>query len=240
MGHDPEGDAARFLGAAMTPEQRADFSEHMLRCDACWQEVSQAERGRRLAEAGRVVAPPAVRERMRAVAQGTGQEASLPAIHRRRRVHAALAAAAALIVAVAIAVPLVASGSGPADPAALRAAVADFTARELPGTQLPATAPPDLSALRLRAIGAGAGQYDGLDVDAYAYRDDVGRRVVLYLSDEPFPTADGAQSLAGPDGPWVVRRGDVVVLCARSPHALLVVGQDDQLVRSTAVALGVT
>jgi hypothetical protein len=43
----------------------------------------------------------------------------------------------------------------------------------------------------------------------------------------------------GPDGPWVAQRGDVVILCARLPHALLVVGQDDQLVLSAASALGV-
>ena len=125
------------------------------------------------------------------------------------------------------------------DPAALRAAVADFNDRELPGRQLPRNAAPDLSGLRLRPVGAGGGRYDGLAVDGYAYRDDAGRRIVLYLAPEPFPTADDVQALAGPDGPWTVRRGDVVVLCARAPHALLVLGEDDELVRSTAVALGV-
>ena len=45
--------------------------------------------------------------------------------------------------------------------------------------------------------------------------------------------------VAGPGGPWVVRRDDVVVLCTRAPQALLVVGQDDQLVHSTAAARGV-
>jgi hypothetical protein len=44
--------------------------------------------------------------------------------------------------------------------------------------------------------------------------------------------------LAGQDGPWVAHRGDVVVLCARYPQALLVVGQDDALVRTTADRLG--
>ncbi len=62
---------------------------------------------------------------------------------------------------------------------------------------------------------------------------------MLYVSDEAFPEAPGAQRLAGEDGPWVAQRGDVVILCARMPHSLLVVGQDDQLVRSTASALGV-
>lgn len=92
---------------------------------------------------------------------------------------------------------------------------------------------------RLQPVGVGSGSYGGLEVDGYAYRDPAGRRVVLYLSDKPFPEAPGAERLAGKDGPWVAQRGDVIVLCAREPHALLVVGQDDELVRSGASALGV-
>ncbi len=58
-------------------------------------------------------------------------------------------------------------------------------------------------------------------------------------SEGPFPTARGAQPLAGADGPWIAHRGDALVVCARFPHALLVVGEDDELVRTTAAALGV-
>jgi hypothetical protein len=61
----------------------------------------------------------------------------------------------------------------------------------------------------------------------------------VYLSDEAFPVAPGARRLAREDGPWVAQRGDVTVLCARLPAALLVVGEDDQLVRQAASALGV-
>ncbi|MDP9427984.1 MAG: hypothetical protein M3Q47_03505 [Actinomycetota bacterium] len=140
--------------------------------------------------------------------------------------------------AAVVALVLVARG-GSIEPRSLRQAVADFSAQQLPGSEVPDQQPPDLSLLQLRPVGAGGGTYAGLEVDGYAYRDPAGRRVVLYLSDEPFPEAPGAQRLAGEDGPWVVERGDVVVLCARVPHALLVVGQDDQLVRSAANALGV-
>ncbi len=81
------------------------------------------------------------------------------------------------------------------------------------------------------------GRCAGADVDGDACRDDVGRRRVLYLSAESSPTPAGARVLQGPDGSWSVRRDGVVVLCARAPHAMLVVGQDEQLLASVARAL---
>jgi len=146
----------------------------------------------------------------------------------------ALPVAAAAVVALVLTL-----GGASTEPPSLRQAVADFAAQQLPGAQLPDERAPDLSELDLQPVGAGGGSYAGLEVDGYAYRDPAGRRVVLYLSDAPFPEAPGAQRLAGEDGPWVVERGDVIVLCARLPHALLVVGQDDQLVRRAARVLGV-
>lgn len=240
MAHDAEGTAARYLGGQMSARRRARFSQHLLECDDCWQEVATAQEGRRLLEATRAVAPAHLRDRVRALAQA--EPSPQPA--RRRLTLPRLRPVLALpVLAVVLAAGLwTTTSSGdraPSDPPALVAAVSDFSSRTLPGRELPAAAAPDLSALRLVPIGAGGGVYDGLEVDGYAYRDDAGRRVVVYLSDDAFPTAVGAEPLAGPDGPWMVRRGDVVVLCARSPHALLVVGEDDELVRRTAVALGV-
>ena len=242
MRHDPERDASAYLGGQMSPARRVRFSEHLLSCDACWSEVGHGQQGRRLLESTRSVAPAHLRERVRVIAEAT----ELPSLPPRRWPsvvvgrRAALALTASAVVAVGVAwTGTAVLDEPPVDPPAVQAAVADFLARELPGRELPANGAPDLSALQLRAVGAGGGQYDGLEVDGYAYRDDAGRRVALYLSAKPFPTAAGAQALAGPDGPWTVRRGDVVVLCARAPHALLIVGEDDELVRSTAVALGV-
>jgi hypothetical protein len=243
MGHDPEADAARYLGGQMSARRRAQFSQHLLDCDACWQEVATAQEGRRQLEAVRTVAPAHLRDRVRALAQaveapvGTASRRRVPALPRLRPALAAAAAVVVLAAGVLTATSFV--DRNPGDPAALRAAVADFQARTLPGREMPATAAPDLSALDLRPVGAGGGEYDGLDVDGYVYRDDVGRWLVLYLSQGPFPTAPGAEPLAGPDGPWIAHRGDAVVLCARFPHALLVVGEDDELVRTTAAALGV-
>ena len=240
MSHDPERDAARLLGGVMPAADSQQFSEHLLSCRECWDEVEQGRRGRSLAEAARAVAPPGMRDRVRGLVQAESfrTPAAAPAqparVRRRWLLPVGVPVAAAAVVAL-----ILTSGGGTTEPPALRAAVADFAAQRLPGAQLPDQRAPDLSRLQLQPIGAGGGADAGLDVDGYAYRDPAGRRVVLYLSDEPFPEAPGAELLAGPDGPWVARRGDVVVLCARVPHALLVVGQDDELVRSTAGALGV-
>jgi hypothetical protein len=244
MIHDAEETAARYLGGQMSGRRRARFSQHLLDCDECWQEVATAQEGRRLLEATRTVAPAHLRDRVRALAQAEGE----PAATSRRRRLSLPQLTPGLVVSLVVVLLLAAGGvlaatslpeRGPSDPPAVTAAVADFESRELPGRQIPAAAAPDLSALRLTPVGAGGGVYDGLEVDGYAYRDAAGRRLVLYLSDEAFPTAVGAEPLDGPDGPWMVRRGDVLVLCARSPHALLVVGEDDELVRRTAVELGV-
>lgn len=238
MPHDPEADAARFLGGNLPVRERERFSRHLLGCNACWNEVEQARRGRRLAESTRTAAPGELRDRVRALvdAEPTPAERA-PRVPRRTARRWLLPA---VPVAAAAAVVLILTfGSGTSEPPSLREAVADFSAGQLPGAQLPAVGAPDLSQLDLQPVGAGGGTYAGLDVDGYAYRDAAGRRIVLYLSDEAFPEAPGARRLAGEDGPWVARRGDVIVLCARLPHALLVVGQDDELVRSTASVLGV-
>lgn len=243
MGHDAEISAARYLGGQMSAGRRAQFSRHLLDCDECWREVATAQEGRRLLEATRTVAPAYLRDRVRALTEAAAEPE--PARRRWRppvlsRLRPALVwPVVAALLAGGLWTAESATDRGSADPPAVQAAVADFQTQTLPGRQVPAAAAPDLSALRLRPIGAGGGDYDGLDVDGYAYRDDAGRRVVLYLSQDPFPTAAGAQPVGGPDGAWIVRRGDVVVLCARAPHALLVVGEDNLLVRSTAAALGV-
>jgi len=245
--HDPERSAAHFLGGAMTGEEQQSFSGHLLRCPDCWSEVAQARTGRSLAESTRTSAPAALRDRVRGLVEAEALDEALDAASgtvpvagwpRRRLAAIALPAAAAALALVAVLV-VVLGGRGTPEPPSLQQAVADYSAQRLPGAQLPDQRAPDLTGLQLQPVGAGGGTYAGLDVDGFAYRDPAGRRVVLYLSDDPFPEAPGAQRLEGADGPWIVRRGAVTVLCARLPHALLVVGEDAQLVRSTASALGV-
>lgn len=239
MRHSSEGDAAQFLGGAMSVADREAFSGHLLSCADCWREVDQARRGRSLAESMRTAAPAALRDHVRGLvdAESLGSPAPVAAWSRSRRRW--LLPVGLLVAAAAVLTLILSFGGGTTEPPSLRLAVADFTAQQLPGAQLPDQRAPDLSQLALQPVGAGGGTYAGLEVDGYAYRDPAGRRVVIYLSDEPFPEAPGAQRLAGADGPWVATRGDVILLCARLPHALLVVGQDDKLVRRTADALGV-
>lgn len=240
MPHDPETDAARFLGGDLPTAERETFSRHLLGCNACWDEVEQARQGRRLAESTRTAAPGELRDRVRALVDAEPIPVRRRSTQVSRLKPGRWLLPAGVPVAAAAAVALILTfGSGSSEPPSLRQAVADFSAGQLPGAQLPAVGAPDLSQLDLQPVGAGGGTYAGLDVDGYAYRDPAGRRIVLYLSDEAFPEAPGARRLAGEDGPWVAQRGDVIVLCARLPHALLVVGQDDELVRSTASALGV-
>lgn len=240
MRHDAEGDAAAFLGGVMSTPDRERFSSHLLACARCWSEVELARRGRSLAEATRTAAPAALRDRVRGLveADGVTDEPVVPFRSRPPGRRWLLQAGVPLAAAAAIALILTVGG-GTSEPPSLREAVADYTAQQLPGAQLPGQRAPDLSQMRLQPVGSGGGSYAGLDVDGYAYQDPAGRRIVLYMSDKAFPEAPGAQRLAGPDGPWVARRGDVIVLCARLPHALLVIGQDEELVRSTASALGV-
>jgi hypothetical protein len=249
MAHEPERDVAAFLGGALEPEARAAFNEHLLGCDGCWTELHDAQEGRSAVESVRELAPAALRERLRSLVLAAepaapesseavlGASDSLPRARRRWVTYGAVTAVAAALVMVFALV--VRPSPTPREPAALAAAVADFRAQALPGRQLPTASAPDLSALHLMPVGSGGGQYDGLPVDGYAYRDSAGRRLVVYLSPQPFPAAPGAQRLQGAEGPWTAWRGDVILLCARAPHALLVVGQDEQLVRSAASSLGV-
>ena len=236
MTHDPETDAARYLGGDLRPGERERFSRHLLSCEDCRSEVQQGRRGRALLEAQRRIVPVQLRDRVRALvdSEPAPAPAARPATG-RRSVVLAVAASLAGVLAVGATGVVVRTP----EPGALREAVQDYAAGQLPGAGLPEGAAPDLSALRLQPVGAGGGTYAGLDVDGFAYRDPAGRRVVLYLSDRPFPEPADARRLAGTDGPWIADRDDVVVLCARLPHSLLVVGQDRALVRSAASALGV-
>lgn len=238
MKHQPESDAAAYLGGVMGRAEKDRFIAHLVGCADCWTEVEQARRGRTLVESARVAAPGALRDRVRGLVEAEAQPPAAAPRHLRSRTRRWLLPVGAPVAAAAV-IALVLTTGGTSEPPSLQAAVADFSAERLPGAELPDQRAPDLSDLQLQPVGAGGGSYAGLEVDGYAYRDPAGRRIVLYLSDEPFPEAPGARLLAGRDGPWVVERGDVVVLCARIPHALLVVGQDTQLVTAAADALGV-
>jgi len=252
--HDSEAAAARFLGGALSARAHRTFERHLVGCEACWREVELGRSGRRLVESARELAPPELRERLRAVVASESAEPAAMVDRRgrlsrwlRRGAQAhpwVLAGAVALVVAVPFGVWQV--GQSPAavgQPVAISQAVSGFREHRLPGTRLPQSQAPDLAVLGLTPVGAAAGSVAGTEVTAFSYRDTAGRDVMVYLSAQPFPTAVGAWRLAGddrPEGPWVATTRGVTVLCGRSPHALLVLSLDRQLVLDTAGVLRVT
>jgi hypothetical protein len=240
MNHDPEQLAAAYL-AAMRPRARRRFETHLLACEPCWQEVSLARRGRELAESARQVAPPGLRDDIRAAVADTAarQPAARPYVRRPAAV-----AAAAVILALASAAALArpwphpATGPAPAPPAALAAAVASYRTNQLPGTSVPVGQAPDLTRLNLHLVAGAAGRLDGVPVTMFVYRAPSGARLTLYRSDRPFAEAAQARELGGAEtAAWTAQSSGVTVLCARGNHAELLLGSDPALVRRAAVLL---
>lgn len=232
MSHDPERDAAAYLGGDMSAKRAAAFEQHLLDCEACWREVSEGRSGRALAESARELASQELREDVRAAVAAY----TLPP---RRPLRLRLTAAAALLLIAAGSVTYIAL-RGPSQPAEIAAAITDFRSGRLPAADAPSRAAPDLSPAGLEYVGGGAGRIGKLRIDAFAYRDRGGNRVFLYLSDKPFPVAAGARLSSDARGPWTAKDGEVDLLCAQRPHALLLLGRDREVLASAAKAMQVT
>lgn len=232
MSHNPELDAATYLGGAMSPQRAEAFERHLLECEDCWGEVSVAREGRALAERARELAPVELREDLRASIAAYQPE-------RWHRGRAWLAVAAAFVLLVGGGSFFVATRS-PSQPAAIAAAVADFQTGRLPVAGTPTRPGPDLSSAGLHLTSSGSGRIGDLRIDAYDYRDAEGQRVLLYLSDRPFPVAAGARHYDGADAPWTARDGDVELLCAQRPHPLLLLSEHGEALQRAAESLGVT
>lgn len=230
MSHDPERDAAAYLGGDMSAKRTAVFEEHLLECEACWREVSEGRSGRALAESAREHASQQLREDVRTAVAAYPLPAGRPLRLR-------LAVAAALLLIVAGSVTYLALRT-PSQPTAIAAAVTDFRSGRLPAVDAPTRSAPDLSRAGLEYVGGGAGRIGKLRIDAFAYRDRGGGRVFLYLSDKPFPVAAGARRSQDARGPWTATDGDVDLLCAQRPHALLLLGQDREVLASAAKTIG--
>jgi hypothetical protein len=147
--------------------------------------------------------------------------------------------AAALVAAVATSVTLVAFRVRPPASDPIIAAVADYRAGRLPGSTTPSAPAPDLSSMRLTAVGAGVGHLDGMSVTGYAFRDSSGRRLVIYTAAKAFTMPEGGHHLDGSKGAWMAHRDGTAVLGALYPHGMLIVGSDDGLVHGAALALNV-
>jgi Putative zinc-finger len=238
MSHDPERMAADYLDRAMDAERRRAFESHLLSCESCWQEVRLARRGRRIAEQAREVAPPQLRERIRAAVAAADAVPLAGPTPRRPGTRGPLVftLAATLATLAALAVALVAGHPRPpARPVGpLAAAVTDYATAKLPGSPLPVRLAPGLAALRLRPDGAGIGRVAGRGLMALDYRDPQGHRVAIYLTGSAIPAPPGARRLASPAMAWAATVAGVRVLCV---NTALVVGRDPALVTAVARAL---
>ena len=226
MSHDSERDAAAYLGGAMRARRRRGFEAHLMECEDCWREVESGRAGRRLAESTRELAPQSLRETIRAAV------AAFPSPRNRLRVPLA-GASIALLLVVGVFAAVQLRGN---QPAPITRAVADFHQGRMPTEAPSGSVAPDLASLDLSLTSAGSGQLDGLHVDAYSYRDGSGRRLLLYLSDTTFPIATGARQTSR-NGPWRARVGDLELLCAEEPHALLAISDHSALLDQLALQL---
>jgi len=238
MNHDRERLATAYL-TTMRPRARRRFDAHLLACEPCWREVSLARRGRQLAETARDVAPPELREDIRAAVTA----AAPPSARARPRRRIVAAAIMALAVAAGTAVvmrpwphPRPAPDAG-APPAIIAAAVASYRANRLPGTAVPAAPAPQLTPLNLGLVGAAGGELNGMAVTMFAYRTPSGERLTILVSTRPFPEASHARELGGAEGAWTMRSRGVTIICAQHTHAMLLLGSDPALVRQAGALL---
>jgi anti-sigma factor RsiW len=228
MAHDLV-EVAAYVARELPAERREQFERHLLECADCSAEVDLGDRGRELAGLAREAAPARLHYRVAALAN---QRRHWP----RRPMAMAVAAAAAAVLAGGTAATVAVSD---APPLAIGAAAADFRAHQLPRGAVPATPAPNLTALGLSQVAAGSGELAGQDVTAYAYRDGDGHRLVLYSSQRPFATPAQAREYGG-DNAWMTRLGGISVLCGRTPHQTMVVGQNEQQVADAARYLKLT
>ena len=227
-GHDPERLASAYLVGDLRPKARRRFEAHLVDCDECWREVRLGRSGRRLAEAGRELAPSQLRERVRAAV-------AMTAAPPRRRLGYAL-----LPIAVVVVVALLFSAWPPgttAQPEAISAALASYRSDSLVQSE-PASQPaPDLAQEGLLLAATGRVRLDGMATDAYAYRDAEGARVMVFLSAERFPTALGAKVHDGTVHGWHASDGGTHLACGDAPVSYLVVGSPRGLVLRAEAAI---
>jgi hypothetical protein len=242
MSHDPERLAAAYL-TTMRPRARRRFEPHLLGCEPCWQEVCLARRGRQLAEAARDLAPPQLRDDIRAAVT---TPATLPAPGQLPRwpiIGAAVMAAAVLAGAAVLVRPWPHTRPAPgaaAPPAAITAAIASYRANRLPGSAVSAEPAPTLTPLTLHLAGAAHAELGGMAVTLFAYRTPSGERLTILVSSRPFPEASHARELDGAEGAWTMRASGVTIICAQHTHAMLLLSSDPALVRQAGALLDAT
>lgn len=246
MNHDPEKNAAAYLGGYMTRRRRSAFEEHIVECEDCWREIDLGREGRAVAESGRELAPQFLRERIRSSVatmeprdrrRGRGLRAKrADAPPRRRPLFPVLAAALALLLLVGVTAAVVVLAPRE-QPRPIAAALADFRDEGPIDANVPAPRqfPKRLGDLQL--VSSSRGSAGGLDVVVHSYEDEAGHAVSVYEADETWPVADGARHTDG-GRTWVASLGDTVLFCSDAPIPALVVGDDAKEVKLAAEELG--
>lgn len=223
--HDPERDAALYIQGEMPERSRRWFESHLVGCERCWKEVQQARSGRAVAERGRELSPPGLREDVRAAVAMSEASGG-----RRFRILVPVVAAAlaGLVVSGLALGDLFGGGRPPVQPRPIASALASFRSDQVPASALTRHAPPDLSAAGLQLLGGGRSSLGGIAVDVFWFTN--GRsKVVLFLSSERFPEAVGARDRAGAVHGWRAADGGVHLVCADSPISYLLMSRDGSL-----------
>jgi len=230
--HDPERDAAVYVQGEMPERSRRRFESHLLGCEECWGEVQQARAGRAVAERGRELSPPELREDVRAAVSMS----EAPGRHRVRILVPLMAAVVAGLAASGLLLSGLLRSGAPAQPRPIASALASFRSGNVPATAPTLHAAPDLSAAGLRLLSGSRSSLGGMAVDVFWFADGP-KKVVLILSSERFPEAIGAQKRAGAVHGWRAADDGVHLVCADSPISYLLMSRDGSVVQSAEVAL---
>lgn len=218
LSHNPDQDAAAFLGGAMSQKRSIRFEQHLLECEQCWHEVAGARKGRAIGESVRELAPQSLRERIRASVE-------TEAIPEPRIPFAWLAGAGIAVVIVLAAVGLQVrdhnSQTFVQQPEPVAQAIVDFQNRRIPAEKPASHEALNLTEIGFEIAGAGAGEIGDLEVDGFSYLDESGRRLQIYMGNRPFPEAVGAKASSGPNSPWTATAQGIEILCAEYPMTLL-------------------
>ena len=237
MRHDPERLAAAYLADELGDRRKERYEAHLLECEHCWREVRAARRGRLLAESLRQVAPPGVRDRIRAVTALAPE----PPPRRRPPPRALLTTAATVVLIVLMTTVALVLGDRidrHAQPGPIAAAIAAYQSPSPSGTAVPNRPP-------VAAIGAltwrSTTRHDlaGLGATLFWYADGAGHRLLIVRSPRPIPTAHNARPLSAATTGWTATSGTAVLFCADQPGtSWLAVGPDRNHVLAAGRALG--
>ena len=228
-----------YLAGDLPADERALVENHLVDCDACWQEVQLARDGAAAAALAAETCPPELRLRIDGMlADALAREGRRPRPVDHRWIVGGVAASAVVALTVTGAYLAtrptpdgqrpsgVVTGPVAAGPTPFEEAVACYRLQMLPGSPSPAPSGPDLARVGLTMTGATSSLLAGQSVTALAYGAADGESLFVFLSDAPLRGSSAGATTV--DGYAVFTDLD---------HPMVVVGSDAALVRQAAEAL---